>query len=94
MEDDLHVCTQLASLLFVLIRLLIATKMACDFGDATFTLKIDPVFYFEMNDKIKIGASEKEKSCKNISTTPGDLTQKYKEHDENSPDSLPDSLTC
>ena len=26
--------------------------MASDFGDATFTFKIDPAFNFEMNDKV------------------------------------------
>ena len=57
---------QLASLLFVLIHLLIATKMASDFGDATITFKIDPAFYFEMNDKVQIDAREKGKSCKRL----------------------------
>ena len=35
------------------IRLLIATKILPDFGDATFTFKIDPVFKFEMTDTIQ-----------------------------------------
>ena len=49
----------LTSLLFVLIRLLIATKMASDIGDASFTFKFDPVFNFEMNDKEQIDVREK-----------------------------------
>ena len=57
-----HWLAQLASLLFVLIRLLIATKMASVFVDATFIFKIDPAFNFEMNDKIQIDARENGKS--------------------------------
>ena len=57
-----HWLAQLASLLFVLIRLLIATKMASDFGDATFTFKIDSAFNFEMNDNVQIDARENGKS--------------------------------
>ena len=33
-----------------------ATKMASDFVDATFTFKIDPAFNFEMNDEVQIDA--------------------------------------
>ena len=57
---------QLAKLLFVLIRLLIATKMASNFGDATFTFKIYPVFNFEINDKEQTDAREKGKSWKRL----------------------------
>ena len=59
-----HWLAQLASLLFVLIRLLIATKMASDFGDANFTFKINSALCFEMNDKVQIDAREKAESWK------------------------------
>ena len=52
----------LASLLFVLIRLLTITKMVSDFGDTTLPFKIDPVFNFEMKDKVQTDAREKGKS--------------------------------
>ena len=48
----------LAILLFVLIHLLIATKMT-SFGDATFTFKTDSAFDFEINNKIQISAKGK-----------------------------------
>ena len=54
-----HWLAKLASLLFVLISLFIATKMASDFGNTTFTFKIDPSFNFEMNGKVQIDAREK-----------------------------------
>ena len=44
--------------------------MASDFGDATFTFKIHPVFNFEMNDKVQIDAREKGKSWKKIRKNP------------------------
>ena len=69
-----HWLDQLAALLFILIRLLIATKMASDFGDATVHFEIDLVFNFEMNVRVQIDARENGKSLKKISTTPGDLT--------------------
>ena len=65
---------QLASLLFVLIHLLIAIKMQSNFGDATFTFKIDPEFNFEMNNKNTNWCKRKWKILKKISTTPDDLT--------------------
>ena len=37
----------------------IATKMTSDFGDATLTFKIDPMFNFEMNDKYKLMQEKK-----------------------------------
>ena len=52
-----HWLDQLASLLFVLIRLLIATKMASDFATQPFTFKIDLAFNFEMKDKVQINAN-------------------------------------
>ena len=51
-----------ARLPIVLIRLLIATKMAGDFGAGSFIFKIDPAFNFEMNDKVQIDAREKGRS--------------------------------
>ena len=57
-----HWLAQLASLLFVLILLLIATKMASDFGDATFIIENDSAFNFEMDDKVQIDAREKGES--------------------------------
>ena len=63
-----------------------------DFGDATFTFKIDPAFYFEMNDKVQVDAREKKGILKTISTTPGDLTLKYTDHEGGSPDSLTDFI--
>ena len=57
-----HWLAQLASSLFALIRLLIATKMASDFSDATFTFKIGLAFNFEMNDKVQMDARENGKS--------------------------------
>ena len=47
-----HWLDQLASLLFVLICLLIATKMASDFATQPFTFKNDLAFNFEMKDKV------------------------------------------
>ena len=41
--------------------------MASDFGDATFTFKINPAFNFEMKDiKVQIDAREKGKSWKRL----------------------------
>ena len=57
-----HWLDQLASLLFVLIRLLIATKMASDFATPPFTFKIDLAFNFEMKDKVQIDARKNGKS--------------------------------
>lgn len=53
--------------------MLIATKMASAFGDATFTFEIDPAFSFEMNDKVHIDGRGKGTILKKISTTTGDL---------------------
>ena len=46
-----HWLAYLPSLIFVLLRLLIATKMVSAFADTTFTIETDTAFNFEINDK-------------------------------------------